>query len=102
MNPETKFPEYSPHPFSKIVPEIDAAAFDKLTADIKKNGSCEPIVLYDEQILEGRPRYEICKNVNVEPKFVQFTTIYPPVNDAKDQTQKDAIARKWVVSHYIQ
>ena len=43
-----------------------------LKADIKTHGLLEPIVVYQDSILDGRHRYNICEELSVQPTFVQF------------------------------
>jgi hypothetical protein len=43
-----------------------------LKADIKTHGLLEPIVVYQDSILDGRHRYNICEELAVQPTFVQF------------------------------
>jgi ParB-like chromosome segregation protein Spo0J len=57
-------------PARRPVPVDGGEEFDALVADIKANGLCEPIVLYEDKILDGRNRYRACLAAKVEPHFM--------------------------------
>ncbi len=44
-----------------------------LTESIKENGLRDPIILFDEQILDGRNRHQACLDAGVEARFDDFT-----------------------------
>jgi ParB-like chromosome segregation protein Spo0J len=49
--------------------------FAELCADIKEHGLQHPIVLHEQQILDGRNRLLACKEARVNPKFIQFADL---------------------------
>lgn len=61
------------HPTAKIIPPMSKGEFQELKEDIKLQGLLNPIVLYEGMILDGNHRYQACTELNIEPKFVDFT-----------------------------
>lgn len=61
------------HPLCKLFPAIADREFDDLVEDIRLNGLAEPITTLDDQILDGRNRYDACIEAKVEPRFAPFT-----------------------------
>ena len=57
------------HESAALFPMLDDAELDKLAANIAKHGQLEPIVTFEEKILDGRNRLEACRRAHVEPKF---------------------------------
>jgi len=62
-----------PHRYADIFPMLPDDELQELAADIKKNGLQEPIVIYEDNILDGRNRYAACKISGVIPKIKKFT-----------------------------
>ena len=60
--------------------------FEALLASIEYNGYDEalPIVLYENEILDGRNRYEACKELEIEPHFTEFSGNY---NEAVEKSR---------------
>jgi hypothetical protein len=48
---------------------MDQENLGKLVDDIKAHGLLDPIVLYHDQILDGRNRHEACRRAGIEPRF---------------------------------
>jgi len=45
---------------------------EDLVEDIKQNGLLEPIVVYQNQILDGWHRWSACQRANITPEFVTY------------------------------
>jgi ParB-like chromosome segregation protein Spo0J len=65
------------HPLADIFPLIEGEEFNDLVEDIKANGLHEPIVVYEDQILDGRNRYRACLEAGVEPLISNFEHMRP-------------------------
>jgi N6-adenosine-specific RNA methylase IME4 len=63
---------YGFHPLSDVFPLLEGSKFDELAADIRANGLLEPIVVYEDKILDGRNRYRACQAMGVEPTFTPY------------------------------
>lgn len=61
---------YPSHPAAQLFPMMTKEEISLLAADIKKNGLIDPIVLYEDQILDGRNRQAACEIAKIEPKFI--------------------------------
>jgi N6-adenosine-specific RNA methylase IME4/ParB-like chromosome segregation protein Spo0J len=60
------------HPYASIFPLLEGEPFDNLVADIKANGLLQPITICENQILDGRNRFQACLAAGIEPWFVEY------------------------------
>ena len=60
------------HKYSNIFPMIDGEKLQELKRDIKENGLLQPIILYENKILDGRNRYNACKELGIKPEFKNY------------------------------
>jgi len=64
---------YDAHPLANIFPLMTEDKLQDLADSIKKNGLIDPIVLFEEKILDGRNRYAACRLANVKAILTQYT-----------------------------
>jgi len=69
MTDTTTIPD---HPLSELFPLMEEQELAALAADIQANGLRTPILLLDDQILDGRNRYRACLLAGVEPVTSEF------------------------------
>ena len=65
--------QYKFHPLANVLPLIEGAEFDRLVADIAKNGLLNAITIHHDMILDGRNRERACRAAGVEPAYAPFT-----------------------------
>jgi ParB-like chromosome segregation protein Spo0J len=69
--------KYEVHPLAKIFPDIEGPAFDALVKDIEERGLQEPIVLFENQILDGKNRARACEQLGKDAHIRTFTGTDP-------------------------
>jgi N6-adenosine-specific RNA methylase IME4/ParB-like chromosome segregation protein Spo0J len=60
------------HPIADIFPLLEGEEFDALVEDIRERGQREPIVLYQNQILDGRNRHRACLEAGIACWFEEY------------------------------
>jgi hypothetical protein len=55
------------HRFAEAIPEMTQAEYLELKDDLKANGQKIPIVIHDDQILDGRNRWRALNELGIEP-----------------------------------
>ena len=60
------------HEIATLFPAMAEVDVDDLQESIRKEGQLEDILLFEGKILDGRHRYEACKNLGVEPRTRDF------------------------------
>jgi N6-adenosine-specific RNA methylase IME4 len=60
------------HPLANIFPLLEGEEFDALVEDIRERGQREPIVLYQNQILDGRNRHRACLEAGIACWFEEY------------------------------
>jgi ParB-like chromosome segregation protein Spo0J len=78
----------APHPICLLMPSADEDELASLIDDIRTHGLLDPIVLFEERILDGRNRAAACEAAGVAPRYVEF-------QGARDE------ALMFVVSHNL-
>jgi DNA modification methylase len=61
------------HPIACIFPMLSDDELAALADDIRKHGQREPIVLFEDCVLDGRNRWIACKMAGVKPVTKQFS-----------------------------
>lgn len=64
---------YQTHPHANVMPAMTAGEFQALKADILENGQHETIKLFDGKILDGRHRYQACRELDIQPKIENWS-----------------------------
>ena len=65
--------QLKPHKFSEFLPLMTEAEFRSLKADIAANGQQEPIMRFENKILDGRNRYRACLELKIKPEIIDFS-----------------------------
>jgi ParB-like chromosome segregation protein Spo0J len=60
------------HEIATLFPTMSEVDMDDLKASIEKEGQLEEILVFEDQILDGRHRYEACLALGIEPRLRVF------------------------------
>lgn len=60
------------HEIAECFPLLEDELLEELAKDIEENGQIRPIVVFEDQILDGRNRFLACQKAKVEPKTTKF------------------------------
>jgi len=61
------------HQYCEMIPPMSKTEYARLKDSIKRKGLLVPIVLLSDEILDGRHRYQACKELDFVPETVQYT-----------------------------
>lgn len=67
MNQNTTNQQYSIHPYANALPVMSDEELNALKASIVRNGQQHPIMIYGNQVLDGRHRYQACQELGIAP-----------------------------------
>jgi len=60
------------HKIADLFPMMSNEEYKSLVDDIRQNGQMEPIIIYEDKILDGRNRYKACLELGLKPKMIDF------------------------------
>lgn len=60
------------HSLCTIFPKLDSLAFEALRADILANGLRNPIIVKNNEVIDGQNRLQACKDLGIEPRFEEY------------------------------
>lgn len=73
--------------FKNLIPKLSEEEFKQLEENIIEEGCREPIILWNDTIIDGHNRYEICKRNNIE-----FKTTNKEFSNREE-------AKKWIIKN---
>lgn len=67
------------HPAADRMPMLREKEFKLLVKDIQANGQKEPIVIYEEKVLDGRNRLKACRELGLDIRAIKLDEEIDPV-----------------------
>lgn len=78
--------------FNKLIPPLRVEEFDGLKESIKKEGCRDPLIVWNNIIIDGHNRYKICRENNI--KFDAVNKLFDNRDDAKIWIIKNQFDRR--------
>lgn len=73
--------------FKNLIPQLQPEEFEQLEQNVLKEGCRDPLVVWDNTIIDGHNRYKICTEHNIE-----FNTVDKNFTDSED-------AKQWIIKN---
>ena len=78
------------HPVAAIMPMMTDEEFEALKEDLLGNGLLEPIILFQDMIIDGRNRYKACREIGIDV----FASVFPGGMDLVEYVVSKNIHRR--------
>lgn len=75
--------------FKELMPDLTLEEYSRLEESIKSEGCREPIIVWDDIIVDGHNRYEICQKYNI------------PFKVLKKDFQSEEDAKEWIILNQL-
>lgn len=72
-HPTTTTTKLTVHRAANMMPALTNEELNALVEDIQRNGQLTPIIVHDNQIIDGRHRYWACNQLGITPKTTPWT-----------------------------
>jgi ParB-like chromosome segregation protein Spo0J len=67
------------HPLTSLVPEMPAKDYKEFLENIRANGQLIPVVVYKDQIIDGRARDRACKELGIQTQYMIYQGEVPKI-----------------------
>ena len=67
---------YSIDPCCSAIPPMSFDEYQSLKVSLARNGQLEPIIVFENRIIDGRHRFSACNELGIKPIFKQFDGNY--------------------------
>ena len=83
----------NPH-FKSLIRPLSAEEYEQLEKNIFDEGCRDPLVIWNDTILDGHNRYEICKKHDIPFKTISAPVYIRTKEDAEDWIDKNQLGRR--------